>query len=330
MRRSKIRILEVCGYPPPHNGWNVRIVHLKRQLDAEGHECVVLNTGESRRIPSPHYDTVENGFVFLRKVWRYSRRGFLIHAHANGEAPKGIVLAILAELLARCVGVGSVLTFHAGTDQVFFPRQKAPAWVPVFRLLFWLPHSIICNSDAVRQKILEYGVPPSKVVPIPAFSQQYVDVTPVEVPPAVERHFEKYPRMLFCYLALRPVYHPNSVLHAFAELAAADHSVGLIFCGLTSHADGPVAEAFEKAVKDLGIEHRVCRLGDLTHDQFLTIMKRSRAYVRTHVSDGVCSSVLEALTLGIPVVACDNGTRPPGVVTFPPNEPAALARAIRL
>jgi hypothetical protein len=58
-------------------------------------------------------------------------------------------------------------------------------------------------------------------------------------------------------------------------------------------------------------------------------MTRSLAYVRTHVSDGVCSSVLEALTLGVPVVACDNGTRPEGVITFPPQDAAALARGVR-
>jgi glycosyltransferase involved in cell wall biosynthesis len=324
-----MRILEVCGYPPPHNGWAVRIVQLKKRLDVEGHECVVLNTGESRRVPSPHYQTVENGWVYVRKLWRYCRRGFLVHAHANGEAPKGILLALIAQLIARWVGIGSVLTFHAGTDQVFFPRRRAPGWVPVFRLLFGLPRTIVCNSEAVKQNILEYGVPSSKVVPIPAFSRQYLDVAPVQLSEAIGRHFESYPRTLFCYLALRPVYHPNTVLQAFAELAAADPGLGLILCGLTGHPDGPVAEAFENTARHLDIEHRLCRVGDLTHDEFLTAMTRSLVYVRTHVSDGVCSSVLEALTLGIPVVAADNGTRPPGVVTYRPDDAEALARAIR-
>ena len=159
MSNSKVSILEICSYPPPHNGWNVRIVQLKKHLETDGHECVVLNVGETRRIASPHYDTVTNGWMFLRKVWRYCRRGFLVHTHANGESPKGILLAILGELLARVAGIGSVLTFHAGTEQVFFPRQKAAHWIPVFRLLFGLPHSIICNSEAVKQKILEYDNP---------------------------------------------------------------------------------------------------------------------------------------------------------------------------
>ncbi len=329
MADRAIRILEVCGYPPPHNGWNVRVVQLKRHLEAEGCECVVLNTGESRRIPSRNYDTVESGWVFLRKVWRYCRRGFLVHAHANGEAPKGILLAMIAELLGRFVGVGSVLTFHAGTEQVFFPRQKAPAWAPVFKLLFALPRSIVCNSDAVKQKILEYGVPPSKVVPIPAFSRQYVDVATVPLADTTERHFEKYPRTLFCYLALRPVYYPEVLLKAFAALAASDPGIGFILCGLHSHPEGPVADAFESTVKELGLADRLCCVGDLNHDEFITAMRRSQMYVRTHVSDGVSSSVLEALTLGVPVVASENRTRPNGVVTYEATDAAALVRAIR-
>ena len=82
-------------------------------------------------------------------------------------------------------------------------------------------------------------------------------------------------------------------------------------------------------IQDLGLGDRICAVGDLSHDQFLTAMTRSRMYVRTHISDGVCSSVLEALTLGVPVVACDNGTRPAGVVTFPAEDSGALAAAVR-
>lgn len=326
---TRLKVLEISSYPPPHGGWSVRTEQLKKQLDAEGHECVVLNIGESRRIPSPHYETVESVWMYLRKVWRYCRRGFLIHAHANGEAPKGILLALVAELLAHCVGVGSVLTFHAGTRQVYFPRAEAPRWTPVFRLLFTLPRFVVCNSDAVKEKILEYGVAPSTVVAIPAFTRQYLDFSRVTLPDEMERHFEKYPRTLFCYLALRSVYYPHVLLHAVAELIAEDPDIGLIVCGLTSHLDGPVADLFENTLSDLGLEHRLCRVGNLTHDEFLTGMTRSLAYIRTHVSDGVCSSVLEALTLGVPVIACANGTRPAGVVTFPPTDSRALASAIR-
>ena len=326
---STLKVLEISGYPPPHGGWSVRTEQLKKRMDAEGHTCVVLNTGESRRIPSPHYETVENGWVYITKVWRFCRRGFLVHTHANGEAPKGIFLALIAEVIAHWVGVGSVLTLHAGTDQVYFPREKAPVWVPVFKLLFALPRAIVCNSEDVKRCIEGYGVPADKIVPIQAFSVQYLDFAPVDVPEVMERHFGRYPRTLFCYMAMRPVYYPHVLLNAFAQLVERDSTLGMVVCGVTSHTDGDVAGAFKAMVNDLGLSDRICLVGDLSHDQFLTAMTRSLMYVRTHISDGVCSSILEALTLGVTVVACENGTRPAEVITFPAEDPQALASAVR-
>ncbi len=48
-------------------------------------------------------------------------------------------------------------------------------------------------------------------------------------------------------------------------------------------------------------------------------------YLRTHLSDGVCSSVLQALSLRVPVVAIENHSRPPGVITYPPHNVEGLA-----
>ena len=329
MIATSVKVLEISGYPPPYGGWSVRTEHVKKRMDADGHDCVVLNVGETRRIPSAHYDTVENSFVFVRKVWSYARRGYLLHTHANGETPKGMFMALIAQAIGAIAGPGSVLTFHAGPDQTYFPRQKARSWVPVFKLLFGLPKRIICNSDAVKAHIADYGVPASKVVPIQAFSAQYLDVQPVALPAAVERHFGVYPRTVFCYMAMRPEYRPQVLLNGLAELVRTDPDVGVLVCGLDRYGDGPVEAAFSATVDELGLRDRMCVVGGLSHDEFLTAMTRSLLYLRTPVTDGVCSSILEALALGVPVVACDNGTRPAGVVKYPSEDPAALADAVR-
>lgn len=324
-----LKVLEISGYPPPYGGWTMRTEQLKKRLDAEGHRCVVLNTGETRRVPSPHYETVESGAVYLRKVWRYCRAGYLLHTHANGEAPKGILLALVAQCLARCAGRGSVLTFHAGSDQLLFPRANAPHWAPVFWLLFRTPNAIICNSEAVKRGIVGYGVAPNRVVPIPAFSRQYVEFVRTELPPDAERHFQRYPRSVFSYLAMRATFHPDVLLRAFAQAASADRELGLFVCGVASHADAATSQSFHQLAAELAITDRLCVVGDLSHDEFLTAMTRSLVYVRTPPSDGVCSSVLEALTLGVRVVASDNGTRPKTVTTYEAEDPDALARALQ-
>ena len=64
---------------------------------------------------------------------------------------------------------------------------------------------------------------------------------------------------------------------------------------------------------------------DLAHEAFMTALGRARVYLRSHVSDGVCSSVLESLALGVPVVASENNNRPAGVITYPPEDAETLA-----
>ena len=67
------------------------------------------------------------------------------------------------------------------------------------------------------------------------------------------------------------------------------------------------------ALKDRGTIRIV---KDLDHDQFMTLLSKSDIYLRPYLYDGVSSSVLESLAIGTPVVACDNGTRPDGVITY--------------
>ena len=66
------RILEITSYPPPRAGWGVRVEHVRRSLERDGHECVVLNIGANRRVPSTEYVTVSGLVDYMWKVLRYS------------------------------------------------------------------------------------------------------------------------------------------------------------------------------------------------------------------------------------------------------------------
>jgi glycosyltransferase involved in cell wall biosynthesis len=321
------RILEISSYPPPRAGWGVRVQYLKRQLEADGHECVVLNIGTSRRIPSPEYETVLSGWDYLRKVIRFTRRGFTQHLHVNGATEKGLALTLVAQMVSVSFGRRAVLTFHAGTEQVYFPRQNAPRMVPLFWLVFKLSRVIVCNSEAVKDKIVEYGVRPAKIVPIPAFSVQYLERRAVSLPPEVERMYRQCRQVVFSYIRLRPLFYPVELLEGFATVARQRPDVGLVLCGAIAgeHGDEELLRRCRDVIDAHRIGDRVCIVADLDHDSFLDALGRASVYLRSHVSDGVCSSVLESLSLGVPVVASENGTRPPGVMTYPASDPARLA-----
>ena len=322
------RILEVSSYPPPRAGWGIRVEFLKKRLEAEGHRCVVLNIGTSRNIPSDEYEMVLGGLDFVKKVWRYSRQGFVVHAHANGDAVKGTVLAIVALVVNMVTGRRGHLTFHAGAIQRYFPRDRGSKFVPLYQLLFRLPARIICNSEAVKACIAGYGIDPAKIVPIAAFSREYLQFTPTPLPDHVEAFFRAYPQVVFSYVRMRPLFYPVTLVDGMASVMKARPEVGLLLCGMAGHSDTGVRESVEAAIERHGVAERICLIDDLDHEAFLTVLQRSTLYLRTPITDGVASSVLESLALRVPVVACENGNRPAGVVTYPAEDAKSMAAAV--
>lgn len=325
---SRARVLEVTSYPPPRAGWGIRVEYLKKRLEREGHECVVLNTGTSRRIPSTEYETVMSSGDLVRKIWRFARRGYLVHAHTNGDSWKGLLLAIGTEIIALAGLRRPVLTFHAGALQRYFPIRHAPLLAPLFWFVFLVPRRIICNNQAVKDRIVQYGVRAAKIDVIPAFTREYLEYVDTPPPPALGEFFQRYPHVLFSYLRMRPLFFPLVLVDAMATIAAERQDTGLVICGGMSHGEPELLAEVQARIAAHGLADRICFVEDLDHDAFLTALTRSAIYVRTPITDGVASSVLESLALGIPVVACENGTRPAGVVTYPPEDAGQLARLV--
>jgi len=317
---SDVKILEITSYPPPRAGWGVRVEHVKHQLEAMGHLCQVLNTGKSRHLKSDEFVGVGNGLDYCLKVLKYSLRGFTVHMHVNGDSPKGVVLSLLSLTISRCLGYKPFLTFHAGPEQHYFPQTRSKLFAPFYATVFRLAHTIICNSDVVKAKICGYGVPAEKVIPIPAFSRQYLKYHTVPMSPKVEAFLAGHDPIVATYLNFRPEFFVDALIDGLKILAERHPRFGLVIMG----ADGGSQAAVDR-IREMGLDKHVILTGDLPHDEFMTLMTRARLYLRTPKKDGVCSSVLEALSLNVPVVASENGTRPSGVVTFTPNDGKDLA-----
>jgi glycosyltransferase involved in cell wall biosynthesis len=306
----------------------MRVEFVKKRLQTEGHMCVVLNTGPSRRIPSTEYETVLHPLDYLRKLWKYSTAGYTVHAHVNGDSSKGFVLAFLAEGINLLTGKRCYLTFHAGTDQIFFPKHKAPALAPIFWLMFTIPVRIICNSAAVKEKIVEYGINPEKIVPIPAFTKQYLEFAPVPLPADAESFFARFSQVMFTYIRVREGFDLPTLIEGFALVASRRCDCGLLLLGVTDGVDPAIWADLEMRLDRHRLRDRVCILEDLDHPPFLTALTRSAMFIRMPTTDGVASSVLEAMSVGVPVVAAQNGTRPRGTVTFEPGSASDLAAKI--
>ena len=103
---------------------------------------------------------------------------------------------------------------------------------------------------------------------------------------------------------------------------------GIILCGVRKCEDNEISNYY-KEIKKLEIQGDVLTLEDLHHDLFMTLLENCTIFLRTPVSDGVASSVLESLSLNVPVVASENGRRPKGVITYNADDVNELEKKIK-
>jgi glycosyltransferase involved in cell wall biosynthesis len=311
VKSKQIKVLEISSYPPPRAGWGMRIYFLKQEMEKQGHVCQVLNIGKGRFLTDRDFIPVFSGLDYVKKVFKHRLNGYLIHMHLNGDSPKGFVLTTLALLISVLTFRRPVITFHAGPVQKYFPQSQAPLLTPLYKLIFTLPRTIICNNEAVKKAIMGYGIKGEKIVPIQAFSKQYLNFEKVPLKPEVEKFFAEHDPVIASYVFFRPEFFIEDMIHAVAKLVKKYPKFGLVIMGSEMG-----SEDIQALIKELGIENHVILAGDQDHDSFLTILTRSKLYLRTPFKDGIASSVLEALALDVPVVACDNGSRPPSTVTY--------------
>ncbi len=120
--------------------------------------------------------------------------------------------------------------------------------------------------------------------------------------------------MILSYVSFRPEYGLEQLRQGMKLYRREQPDAGFIWLGFP---EKEMVTAREY-VQDWPAEERasLLLLGNLTHDQFLTLLSRCFLCLRTPACDGVAASVLESLALAVPVVASENGRRPAGVVRY--------------
>jgi len=311
MKRAKI--LQIGNYPPPMCGWAMQLTLVTAELRRRGSTCEVLKINEGRRAKSPEYVDVQNGFDFLWKIWRYALQGYRLNVHVNGCSKKGYFLALAAALTGRVTANPTRVTFHGGLSQYYFPQPRG-IWRWAFWLLFHAAGAIACDSPEIAREIAMYDVSPAKIASIATFSPQYVDYSPARLPEDVEVFLARWPRIIFCYVSFRPEYQLETLREAMRRYRSQHSEAGFIWLGFPAQELTQMQQWL--AAWQPGERDGLLLLGSLPHDEFLTLLSRSTLCLRTPACDGVAASVLEALALGVPVIASENGSRPAGVVTY--------------
>src|SRR5438445_12029396 len=91
---------------------------------------------------------------------------------------------------------------------------------------------------------------------------------------------------------------------------------------------GGLEDDLRKRIRVQPYAEHILLAGDVEHHATMQAISESDVMLRTTFYDGDAVSVREALHLGTPVIATDNGMRPPGVTLIPSQSLSALQQAI--
>lgn len=306
--------LEIANYPPPYDGWGTHTRFVVDEIRHRGHTCDVLKINENRQFKSSEYVDVQNGLDYLLKVIRFAARGYAINVHVNAEATKGYILALIAVVAGRVFRRKATITFHGGLPQSFFPAPKSSRWYWKFKFLFGLSSGILCDSDDIKREIVNYGVKAARIGTAAGYSAQNLKYQPSAPSSDTETFLRSRAPVFFCYVSFRPEYRLEVLREGMRLFRKRYPGAGFIWLGFPRN-ELPAAREY---VSTFSADENASLLmmGTLNHDEFLTLLLRCTATLRTPGCDGVSASVLESLALGLPVVASENGRRPPGVITY--------------
>ncbi|MFN8573983.1 MAG: glycosyltransferase [Gemmatimonadaceae bacterium] len=135
--------------------------------------------------------------------------------------------------------------------------------------------------------------------------------------------FASHSPVLLSVGGLEPEYDVGLQIEVVERLRTRFPSVGLVMIG-----SGSLEEQLRARIEESSARDHLLLAGDVSHPQTLRAINESHVLLRTTWYDGDAISVREALFLQAPVIATDNGMRPPRVHLIPKQDADALENAI--
>ena len=294
-------------------------------LRALGHRTVLVAhpSGELRRRAAEGLDLVAlapRAEMDLAAAWRLSRvvRQFgpdIVHAHD----PHGVAMAALALSMStqprkpRLVASRRV-DFHLA-------RNALSRWK--YRQV----DRFICSSDAIRDMLQRDGIPSSRTVTV----HEGVDLEHIAAAPPAELHQElwlpHHAPLVGNVAALVPHKGQRHLVDAARDVVRQVPDARFIIAG-----EGELRHALEQQVKHHHLEKHVLLVG--FRPDVLSLHKAFDVFAMSSVTEGLGTSLLDAMACGKPVVATAVGGIPEVVADgetgdlVPPRDHAAMAQAI--
>lgn len=260
------------------------------------------------------------GELDLGAAWRLSRalrrlRPDIVHAHdSHGVAMAATALSMSTAAPKPPLVAARRVDFHL--------RGNA-----LSRWKYRQVDCFICVSEAIRAMIIADGVPPARVVTV----NEGIDLAHVDAAPVAALHEElwlpHHAPIVGNVAALVPHKGQRYLIDAAAAVIRAVPDARFVIAG-----EGELRQALERQIRELGLHKHVHLLG--FRPDVLSLHKAFDVFVLSSVTEGLGTSLLDAMACGKPIAATTAGGIPEVVehgitgLLVPPRDAATLAETL--
>ena len=297
-------------------------------LRALGHRATLVANGEGelRQRAKEGLDLVPLAPVTemdLSAAWKLSRlmkqlRPDVIHAHD----PHGVAMAALALSMSGARTPRPLPPLVASRRVDFHMKGNA-----LSRWKYRQVECFVCASDAIRRMVIADGVPADRVVTV----HEGIDIGRVAAAPPADLHADlwlpHHAPIVGNVAALVPHKGQRHLIEAAAIVVKKVPDARFVIAG-----EGELRPALERQIKEHRLEKHVFLAG--FRPDVLSVHKAFDIFVMSSVTEGLGTSLLDAMACGKPIVATTAGGIPEVVVDgttgllVAPRDDEAMADAI--
>lgn len=311
-----MHVVELGPVPPPEGGVSRNMMAIRDSLIAEGHRCTLIATTSG--------GSDEDGIFRPRTpaalVKLLATLDFdILHLHIGGDVTTRVLgLALAASQFARG---RSVLSLHSGAFPLSETAKNAKR-LSLAGTVFRSFSRLVAVNEAIAGVFRRFGVNDENIDVVVPFTPRLPDLN-VTVDGELADFAESADPFLLSVGGLEADYEPIFLVDSMTSVLERQKDARLMIVG-----DGTLRSAVESKIVELGLADNVMLAGNVPHEQVLHLIKRADVVLRATLFDGDAISVREALHLGTPVVATDNGMRPDGVHLLKAHTSTKLIAAI--
>jgi glycosyltransferase involved in cell wall biosynthesis len=312
-------VLQIGPYPPPFGGVQRNLVAIFKLLRRRGVPAAVINVTRHRQRDGDAVFFPKSALQLVRLLVRLPHE--IIHIHFGGM----LTLRMLGMWLVCTLlpGRRTVLTFHSG-GYPSTPEGRAAGPRSLQAIVLRRFDAIIAVNQEIVAFLRRLGVAPGRIHLIAPHAFLVDEGVSGDLPDPMRGFFSNHSPVLLSVGMLEPEYDLGLQIGLLGELRQTWPRAGLVIIG-----SGALEADLRRQIQSRAHREHILLCGDVPHPDTMRALARADVVLRTTLYDGDAVSVREALHLGTPVIATENGMRPAGVRVIPVGDARALERAAR-